>query len=151
MAPDEAVPCRVRAFLPQIKLLDRTVRLEGSAPPRRSYRLLPAPLPAAARRALRRAGTAAGSARRRPAGAAKAEKPAKAAPVVPGFDPRDPMLGRTVWRFWPDDGGWFRGVVRAHDARSREWKVVYDEVREAQQLFSSGDWPLSLSLLDGCA
>lgn len=143
--------CLCRPFSPsptsaQTKLLDRTVRLEG-APPRRSYRLLPAPLPASARAALRRAGATAGSTRRpsrprpnpvdgspeafvRPAAPRRpsAAKAAAAAAKVPGFDPRDPMIGRTVWRFWPEDGGWFQGIVRAHDARARQWKVVYDEV-----------------------
>ena len=54
-------------------------------------------------------------------------------PAVPAAAPAEPAaaqwwdIGTTLWRNWPDDGGWFKAVVVSHDVAKGEWELVYDQ------------------------
>ena len=42
-------------------------------------------------------------------------------------------IGSTVWRHWPDDGGWFKALVVSHDAAKGQWELVYDRGSEIEE------------------
>jgi len=38
----------------------------------------------------------------------------------------DDFIGKTVQRYWPDDGGWVQGAISDFNAANGEHCIVYD-------------------------